>query len=426
MILTTPFEKAFTDELKQAVESWFALALVTDDGYAFLQGLLPLECKQRFIVGINLPTSPGVLKNLQNQKEFQSRVFKAKQTYHPKAYIIKKKDGKLVAFIGSSNATNGGFFNNIEANYKIEDQAHCKELIEWFDKLFEQSIVIKDDFLKRYEEVYLRRKRRSSEDKNDLAKVFAEKLPEENADLSHLNFEGMYFDEIDFFVFSEKYWIDYSDETVKKREVVREKLRALHFNIYPRFAAYAITALHPHNLDRYITSLIEHTHWNKKERKAIWLHYGKSKPERVLYDNTSFLNHIRIQVIIRSNLLGIWLVIGKDNGGIDDRKHFQDKLASEDYQELFFNLVKELGTGYEIEISAIGSLKSEEIKSKKELIDFLKQDDTSDYFIIKRDYPPNDIRLSKTQIEETILNEFAKLYQLYDVMREKRFENEEL
>ena len=420
MIITAPFDTSFTEELKQAVEAWFALALVSEEGYSFLQAILPDECKQYFLVGVNLPTSPIVLRHLQRNKEFHSRIFKSSQTFHPKLYLVKKKNGKFVAFVGSSNATTGGFENNIEINYKIEDQKHCFELKDWFEKLYDQSNEIDDSFLRRYEEIYLRRRRRTIEDRNDLAKVFADEIPIENNDLINLVFDGLYFKRWDYFIFSQKYWIDYTPEVVKRREVVREKLRAIHFKIYSRFVEYDITDLHVHNRDRNITSLIEHTHWNKRERNAIWLHYGKSKSERDLYSNNSFLNQIRIQVIIRSNLLGVWLVVGKDNGSLQDREHFQKKLQNEDYQELIFNLIQGLGTGYQIEISAVGVLNSEDVKSKLELINFLKQDDISDYFIIRRDYPPNDIRLAKNQIHETILNEFAKLYKLYDVIRDRK------
>jgi len=420
MIITAPFDTSFKEELEQAVEAWFAIALVSEEGYSFLQAILPEECKQYFLVGINLPTSPSVLRHLQRNKEFHSRIFKSSQTFHPKLYLIKKKSGKFVAFVGSSNATTGGFEMNVEINYKIEDQKHCFGLKDWFEKLYDKSHEIDDSFLKRYEEIYLRRRRRGVEDRNDIAKVFAGVIPIENNDLGNLVFDGLYFERWDYLIFSESYWIDYTPDVVKRREAVREKLRAIHFNIYSRFAEYDIYDLYSHNRDRYITSLIEHTHWNKKERTAIWLHYGKSNSERDLYTNKSFLNHIRIQVIIRSNLLGVWLVVGKDNGGLDDREHFQKKLQNEDYQDLIFNLIQQLGTGYEIEISAIGILKSEDVKSKIELIKFLKQDDTSDYFIIKRDYPPNDIRLAKNQIHETILNEFFKLYKLYDVIRDRK------
>src|SRR5690349_12399312 len=109
MIVTTPFNSSFTSELEQAVEVWFALALVNENGYNYLQALLSHECIQHFLIGINLPTSPVVLTKLHSQTKIKARVFKSSQTFHPKVYLIRKGDGRLLAFVGSSNATSGGF-----------------------------------------------------------------------------------------------------------------------------------------------------------------------------------------------------------------------------------------------------------------------------------------------------------------------------
>lgn len=42
------------------------------------------------------------------------------QTFHPKLYILEKKDKKAIVFIGSNNMTGGGLFTNYEACYFIE------------------------------------------------------------------------------------------------------------------------------------------------------------------------------------------------------------------------------------------------------------------------------------------------------------------
>lgn len=58
----------------------------------------------------------------------------------------------MVAYIGSGNFTEGGLLNNIEVFYKVEDQDECNNILDWFEKVFNISLCITDDFLLEYKE----------------------------------------------------------------------------------------------------------------------------------------------------------------------------------------------------------------------------------------------------------------------------------
>lgn len=62
------------------------------------------------------------------------------------------KNKELVAYIGSGNFTEGGLFNNIEVFYKVEDQDEYRNLLDWFENVFNKSLCITDDFLIQYKE----------------------------------------------------------------------------------------------------------------------------------------------------------------------------------------------------------------------------------------------------------------------------------
>lgn len=160
-------------ELNKADEVWIAVALITSTGFDFLQGELKKGCSQNYLIGINLPTEPEVLKKLYKleiKNEIKSRVYAGKSFYHPKVYLIKKSD-TYVAFVGSANCTISGISKNIELSYKIENQIECEKLIEWFDKSNKDAFSLKKSFIEEYGESFKRRKMRKKEDEDESEKL---------------------------------------------------------------------------------------------------------------------------------------------------------------------------------------------------------------------------------------------------------------
>lgn len=44
-------------------EVWIAVALISDAGFAFVREHIPAGAKQRYLIGIDLPSSPAVYVN---------------------------------------------------------------------------------------------------------------------------------------------------------------------------------------------------------------------------------------------------------------------------------------------------------------------------------------------------------------------------
>jgi len=138
-----------------ANESWIAVALLT------LKGLSNIKINKNnnnFLVGTYLPTDPKALKKLlklQNKNIVQAKVF-TKGSFHPKVYIVKKRN-KYSGIIGSSNLTEGGLNTNTEVNYTITNQKELKLIKIWFDNNFNKNINAKNltlEFIKEYTKKY--------------------------------------------------------------------------------------------------------------------------------------------------------------------------------------------------------------------------------------------------------------------------------
>ena len=145
---------AIKDEVEnllfEAIEVNIAVALCSNYAVNALQNV-PKSSKFRIVTGVDLPTPLEVLRTLKNRYKKKARIY-AETFFHPKVYIFGLKNKELVAYIGSGNFSEGGLFNNIEVFYKVEDQDECRNLLDWFENVFNKSLCITDDFLIEYKE----------------------------------------------------------------------------------------------------------------------------------------------------------------------------------------------------------------------------------------------------------------------------------
>lgn len=158
--------------LKEAEEVWIAVALMNEAGLQEIESNIPATARVTYILGIHLPTHPKVLKRLFQQElimEHISLFLYRKTVYHPKIYLIKNKGG-FTCFIGSGNATNGGFVSNIEMGVKVETQ-EGGEVLDSINNYIKGSVKVTADFLKEYSELYEERKKAEKANKRLTEKV---------------------------------------------------------------------------------------------------------------------------------------------------------------------------------------------------------------------------------------------------------------
>jgi len=84
-LISTKLKIEIETFLKNGDELWFAVALVKDSAFEFIQSTLNKSCIQHYLVGIDLPTPPSVLRKMQSyQKEglFECAIYKSNFNLH--------------------------------------------------------------------------------------------------------------------------------------------------------------------------------------------------------------------------------------------------------------------------------------------------------------------------------------------------------
>lgn len=114
----------------------------------------------RLVAGTDFAlTELGLLRRLQPHAGSHCRVFHrlSGANFHPKLYVLDQGE-RRVAYVGSSNLTQGGLATNIEANVRLEGPSAAAELREpglLFERLFgsEFATPLTPEFEARYNEL---------------------------------------------------------------------------------------------------------------------------------------------------------------------------------------------------------------------------------------------------------------------------------
>jgi len=413
MIIETNIKSKIKFELIVAKSFWIATAMISNNGWNFIQKYISKDTEQHFLIGIDLATDPIVFDALLNNLNINARVYQTNFTFHPKVYIFQKVDNSYVAYIGSSNTTNWGLEKNVEMNFQVNDQDECRKLLKWFNDLYNNGYIVTKDFVDDYKSKFIKASFQKKVIQQDIDKISNE-LSKDN---------GQFFSRNHHQIFEKKYHKLENTELKKLRKEVSSKFKELHNFIYPQFMDYGLINLHCHHSSRSIVSRDYFNQFSGKIINAIWLHYGKSLKELNQLRNNdksinkphSFINNIRIQVIIHKNSIGIWLVLGRNNGSYNDRKYFREQMKDENFRKIFFETLKKLGNEYWMNFKNMPPIK--DIKTPEQLHSFTQKENIDDYFIIGCDIDWLDKRLSNENISNTILTEFQKLYPLYELMK---------
>lgn len=408
MLVHSNIKKAIEIELKQAKSVWVASAMISHNGWTFLQDSIPQTATQFYLIGIDLATEPKVFESILERSGINARVYQAPYTFHPKVYLIQKPDESYSAFIGSSNTTNWGLEKNVEMNFKVENQDECTKILTWFNNLYWNGYLITEEFVEDYKARFVRTSFKVKEIEKEAKEV---KLELTEAD-------GQFFEGNQHEIFKKKYHRLNRQDLKDIRREVKDKFLELHYSIYPRFGEFGLTDLHCHHSTKEIVSRHYFNQYSGNYINAMWLHYGKSWEQlqkSSLDKEKSFINNVRMQVIIHEDSIGIWLILGKGGGSVQDREHFRNQMHIPEVRQAFFDAYKSLGKEYWINVPEMPSW--ENLITADQLWQQTQKEDPDDYFIIGCDIDWLDNRLKEDNIEETILIEFQKLYPLYEIMR---------
>lgn len=162
---------SLTRELNNCDSFMFSVAFVTMSGITLILEQLK-EMKEKGIKGKILTTSylnfsePRALKKLLEFENIEVRVFTL-ENFHTKGYIFKKEN--LYTFIvGSSNLTQTALSSNKEWNVKLisnENGELAKETLQEFGYMWDQSEVLTQEWIDKYEKVYDEQKKLRKQEK---------------------------------------------------------------------------------------------------------------------------------------------------------------------------------------------------------------------------------------------------------------------
>lgn len=403
-----------------------AVALMKDYGFSIIENNLPKECTRKYLVGINLPTPPNILRRLlelqkNNPNHVVTKVYASRANYHPKVYLIEKKSGDLIAFVGSANATRGGLTHNIEMSFAITDSEDCVKLKAWFDSLFITAKSYDEKYISNYEVAYKKNRLLASTQKSNISQVTDNNQPVVGHRL--IISLGQFFRQSDFDAFAVSNQMIKTQAVVDLRAEVKERLIELAEEIVPYFAEYGITDLHLGYRRNLYTSQHFHSGRSRGPKESIWLQFGKSHAELMRYEGKfyqSITNHERIQVILRNTdqeaYIGIWLYLSKQRSSYFDREKLKRGLDDTNFIARLYEYVLALGGSYWL-MMGNDEIWVSDLENSQQLVAFFLQDNYTQEIIIGRNYDPNDIELSEENITETVLVEFSKLYKIYDLIK---------
>lgn len=416
-------ETEFKNFIRKADEICIAVAMLTDYGLQLFDNR-DEDCSFEILVGYDLPTKPSALQKLIDDG-VETKIYDIKnQFFHPKLYLFRI-DEDWTAFLGSGNCTKGGLLTNIELSLKIEDPDAVQELLDWYVTYNNLGTTLEQEWLEEYSLFYAERRDKEKE-LISITKQFKKStgVTKGKVALSDYNFTGQFFTFEHYNAFKAPKPILDEPGPIAERLEVRNKLEELHNGIYPLIDKKE-WKLYAHHQPQHLTSSFRHNERASSSLDAIWLHYGRSEPElekyKVAYgENMTSLFHMRMEVLIRKDVIWVELRVGKNNGSYPDRNFIREQLKTNRvFKDTYYDLIKDLDNDFTVTV-ADNEVPVREFKNSEELKEFTLMDNPKFYYFrIGREYKPDDKAISESEIESTVINDFEKLYPIYQLFKHK-------
>lgn len=416
-------ESEFKNFIRKADEICIAVAMLTDYGLQLFDHR-DEDCIFEILVGYDLPTQPSALQKLLDDK-VETKIYDVKnQFFHPKLYLFRVNEN-WTAFIGSGNCTKGGLRTNIELSLKIEDPDAVQELLDWFMTYYKLGTNIEQEWLDEYSLFYAERSDKEKE-LQSITKQFkkATGVTKGKVALPDYDFTGQFFTFKHYDAFTAPKPILDEPGPIAERLEVRSKLEELHNRIHPLMDKKG-WQVYPHHQSQHLTSSFRHNERASSSLNAIWLHYGRSEEELQQYkeaygEDMTSLYHMRLEILILKDYLWVELRVGKKDGSYPDRHYIKKQIeANNGFVENYYKLIKKLDSSFTIDVSG-EELPVNDFKDITDLKEFtLKDNPKFYYFRIGRIYKPDDKAISESNIVTTVINDFEKLYPIYQLFKHR-------
>src|SRR5689334_14109329 len=124
MIVKKLLAPLINDKILQRTEHcYIAAAGISESALDLLMSKVSIRCKVHIVTGLDLPTSPGVLrKAIDNYRERITLRIHTGNFFHANVYAFDLEFRKRIAFIGSGNFTMGGMLKHEELFYRVDTE----------------------------------------------------------------------------------------------------------------------------------------------------------------------------------------------------------------------------------------------------------------------------------------------------------------
>jgi hypothetical protein len=396
--------------LQQAEYCYIASASISEAGFDFIRSRIPPKCKMDMVTGLDVPTSPQVLRRI--WRNYQGRIalnIYTRNVFHSNVYIFDLPFRKAVAFVGSGDFTLEGIKDREELFYKLTDAKQIEELKSWFTGYFEFAEPLSEALMQEYELLYPSFKQREIASRQEKEEFVS--LTTAGFNWEGIKFKNQFFKKEHYLAFANDRAHLTTPEVVAQREEVRNKLVRLHDAIKEH--VHKLKLFQNSDPDFLVSSIDPNGYSNQKVR-SLSIGYGRGEAE-LKKINQQLEEVVQLQLTFKPQSIELSLHCGIGKGKVD-REYVKDRMLEEEYRNQFFKLVTGLGTGYWIEVMG-EKRKVETFQQAEMLAEFIKSDDWRYYaFGVGMKYSPGDPAISSDNIGKTVMQEFDKLVLLYSLL----------
>jgi len=402
--------------LVEAEHCYMATASISEAAFDFIKSRLHPKCKIDIVTGLDVATSPNVLKRV--LRHYHDRItfhIYTKNFFHPNVYIFDLPYRKSVAFVGSGHFTLEGLKDNEEIFYKIKDPKEIETLKSWFTGYYEFAEPLTEAMAVEYALIYPSLKRYEIESRQERNQFIA--LTMGGFQWDTINFKNQYFKKEDYLLLGNSVASSQTPELHARRVALQDKIMALHqsvLNEVPKLNLFK------HLKNAPVGCSVDPLQSADKKIRAIWITYTLGNDVGELNDRTSYygmLSSTQLRIAIMPKEISITLLPGENI-----RKNFVDQFNEASYRNTFFQflitLKKENGMNdHWFEVAGdkrmIGTFQNED-----SLLDFIKSDSEFHYsFSIGKSFFPGSPEINISNIVPTMQKELEKLILLYEAMQ---------
>ncbi len=395
--------------LQQAEHCYIASASISEAGFDFIRSRIPPKCKMDMVTGLDVPTSPQVLRRI--WRNYQGRItlnVYTRNVFHSNVFIFDLPFRKAVAFIGSGDFTLEGIKDREELFYKITDAKQIEELKSWFTGYFEFSEPLTEELIQEYELIYPSFKQREIASRQEKEEFIS--LTTAGFNWEAIKFKNQFFQKVHYLMFGNDKAHLTTPEMTAQREEVKSKLVHLHELVKDHVHKLKLFEDTDENL---VVSSIDPLHYPNHKVRNLSIGYGRGEAAlKRIGLQTKLEDVMNLQFSIMPQVVGVRLTCGIGKGK-EDREYVKDKMLEEEFKNNFFQLLSGLGAGYWIEVVG-DKRKVDSFQNAEMLAEFMKSDDWRYYaFSVGTKYSSGDPAISSENISKTMLQEFDKLVLLY-------------